>query len=123
MRFMPSLVVLFMIFMSSLPKKLASGPQMSDLDEEQKECRESWLRSMLMMGNLNSAGKLVRNLIKEWKFSKLFLIFPFSVPASHLVHIHRLSTVYLIALNYFRFIQIRSKFPQNYRIYCPRGTD
>jgi hypothetical protein len=69
MRFTPSLAVLFMIFMSSFPKKFVSGPQMSDVDDEQKECRESWVWSLLLLKNFHE--NLVRpSSVKGWNFFK-----------------------------------------------------
>lgn len=52
-RFVPSLGIVFMLFMSSLSKKLVSGPQMLDLQEEQEGCRQYWLGSLLLMRNFN----------------------------------------------------------------------
>jgi peptidoglycan/LPS O-acetylase OafA/YrhL len=52
-RFTVSLAIIFMIFMSSLHKIFGHGPQLDELIAEVKDCKENWLPSLLLVGNLN----------------------------------------------------------------------
>ncbi|KAG5682579.1 hypothetical protein PVAND_011924 [Polypedilum vanderplanki] len=52
-RFVPPLTIIFLFFMSTLPKLIINGPQMSEFEEELEDCRESWIKSLFLLGNFS----------------------------------------------------------------------
>ncbi|XP_070502427.1 nose resistant to fluoxetine protein 6-like [Chironomus tepperi] len=75
LRFVPALAIIIAFFMSTWPKILANGPQTFEFKDELEDCRRNWMRSLLLVGNINGNFCLRHTWYTSTDF-QLFIISP-----------------------------------------------
>lgn len=90
MRYIPTLAVLLLFFMSSLPFYLVEGPSMGFLENQVEACKSYWWSSLLLVQNYVNTDRMVRFIDRKRMF-KLYNLFSI-VHGSNLVFECRLPT-------------------------------